>query len=149
MFRPCGERVFNSKIQKSSLCSNRLGIFNFNNDLLQTSSMIVDLAWALKLWPEIWKCLSHGGPSVLQISFLYVLILKFKLYPDFPTYCDFLQRQHSIRWTTQLLLQVTLRLIKKVFLLIALLKVEQVLSCLQHRSGETWLAFLFVKLIYV
>ena len=28
---------------------------------------------------------------------------------------------------------MTLRLIKKVFLLIALLKVEQVLSCLQHR----------------
>ena len=34
MFRPCGERVCNFKIQKSSLCSNRLRIFNFDNDLL-------------------------------------------------------------------------------------------------------------------
>ena len=31
MFRPCGERVCNFKIQKSSLCSNWLRIFNFDN----------------------------------------------------------------------------------------------------------------------
>ena len=31
MFRPCGERVCNFKIQKSSICSNRLRIFNFDN----------------------------------------------------------------------------------------------------------------------
>ena len=48
--------------------------------------MIVNLVWALKIWPGIWKCLSQGGLSVLQTSVLYVLILKFKLYLDFPTF---------------------------------------------------------------
>ena len=132
MFRPCGERVYNFKIQKSSRCSNRLRIFN-DNDWLQTSSMIAHLPWALKLWPGIWKCLPQGGPSVLQTPFLCVFILKFNLYLDFPTCCDFSQRQHSNRQITQLLLQVALCLINKVFLLKALWKVEQVLSCLQHR----------------
>ena len=97
MFRPCGERVCKFNIQKSSLYSNRLRIFSFDNDLLSTSSMIVNLAWTLKLWAGIWKCLSHGEQSVLQTSFLCVFILKFKLYLDFSIYCDFSQRQHSIR----------------------------------------------------
>ena len=109
------------------------GNFNFNNDLLQTSSMIVNLAWALKLSPCIRKCLSQGGPSVLETSFLCLFILKFNLHSDFPAYCDFSKRKHSIRQIMQLLLQVTLSLIKKAFLLKALWKVEQVLSCLQHR----------------
>ena len=30
----CGEKICNFKIQKSSICSNRLRIFNFDNDLL-------------------------------------------------------------------------------------------------------------------
>ena len=42
--------------RQSSLCSNRLRIFNFDNDVLSTSSIILNLAWALKLWPGIWKC---------------------------------------------------------------------------------------------
>ena len=98
--------------------------------------MIVNLASALKLWPVIRKCLSHGRPSVLQTSFLCVFILKFKLYLDFPTYCNFSQRQHFINVITQLLLQVTLCMSKKLFLLEALWKVEQVLSCLQHRLTD-------------
>ena len=40
--------------------------------------MTVNLASALKLWSAIWKSLSHGGPSVLQRSFLCVFILKFE-----------------------------------------------------------------------
>ena len=71
-----GERVCNLKIQKSSLCSNKLWIFNFDNDFLQTCSMIVNLAWTLKLCPGIWQCSLQGGPSVLQTSFLCVLSLS-------------------------------------------------------------------------
>ena len=133
MFRPCRERVCNFKIQKFSPCSNRLRIFSFLNDLLWTSSMIVNIAWTLKLWPGIWKCLSHGGSSVLQTSFLCVFILKFKLHSDFPTYCDFSQRVHSIRQITQLLLQETLCLIKRGFFLKTLWKAEQGFSFLQQK----------------
>ena len=110
-----GEKFCNFKMQKSSLCSNRLGIFNFNNDLLQTSSMIVNLAWPLKLSPCIRKYLSQGGPSVLETSFLCFFILKFNLHSDFPTYYDFSKRQHSIRQITQLLLQLTLSWLKSCF----------------------------------
>ena len=51
----------------------------------------------------------------------------------------------------QLLLQVRLCLIKKQFFLTALWNVEQVLRCLQqiNWSRETWLAFPFVKFLYV
>ena len=35
MFRPCGERICNFKTQKSSLFSNVLRIFDFDNDLFQ------------------------------------------------------------------------------------------------------------------
>ena len=37
MLRPWGESICNFKIQKFFLCFNRLRIFNFDNDLLQTS----------------------------------------------------------------------------------------------------------------
>ena len=79
------------------------------------------------------KCLPHGRPSVRQTSFLRVLVLKFKLYSDFPTYWDFWQSQPCIRQIMHLLLPVTLCLITKLFLLKALWKFEQDLSCLQHR----------------
>ena len=95
--------------------------------------MIVNIAWTLKLWPGIWKCLSHGAPSVLQTSFLCVFILTFKLHSDFPTYCDFLQRLHSVRQITQLLLQETLYLIRKLFLLKILWEAEQGFSFLQQK----------------
>ena len=34
----------------------------------------------MKLWLGIWKCLSHGGPSLLQTLFLCVFILKYNLF---------------------------------------------------------------------
>ena len=36
MLRPCGERVCNLEIRKSSLCFKRLQVFKFDNDLLAT-----------------------------------------------------------------------------------------------------------------
>ena len=112
MVRSCRERGCNFKIQKSS---NKLQICDFDNDLLSTSSMTVILAWALKLW-------------TISKRHFYVLLFIIKLYSDFLTHCDFLQRQHSIRDITQLFLQVSYFLLTKVFFINARWKAEQVLS---------------------
>ena len=71
-----GERISNLSIQKSSLCSKRLRPCCLGRDVLFIFLMIVNLAFSLNLCPAFLKCLSHGRPSALHTSFLWVLILK-------------------------------------------------------------------------
>ena len=51
---------------------------NFFNDSKQREHENYGLAFE--------NACQHGGPSVLQTSFLTVFILKFKLYSGFPTF---------------------------------------------------------------
>ena len=93
----------------------------------------------MKLWLGFWKCLLHSGPSVLQTLLLCVFILKFKLYSDFPTYSDFLQRQHSDT------LRSCLSDYEGAFVK-GTLKVEQVLIWLRHRIIDPVEYFLLLRL---
>ena len=129
--RPCRESACNFKILKFSLCCNRFRIFDLHNDPFLTCSVIVNLAWSLKLLPGIRKCLSHGGPSVLQTSFLWVSILKFKAYSNFPKAISRKCNIPSDKLRSCFTFNVYL--IVKVLLLKEFWKVKQVLNCLQHR----------------
>ena len=75
MIRPCGERVCNFKIQKSSLCSNRLRIFTSDDELLQTSSMIVNLVWAWN-YNLVFDNAYHKVDQLFSKHDFYVFILS-------------------------------------------------------------------------
>ena len=109
--------------------------------------MIANLAWALKFWPRILKMLitrwTICSPNIISMCFYFQFkaVFGFSYILRFFAKATFHQINNAAAFTA-------LCLIKKVFLLKALWKVGQVLSCLQHRLID-WLPFPFVKFLYV
>ena len=81
------EWMSNLRIQKFFLCSKRIRLCGLERDKMFVFSMIINLTCSLDLCRGFWKCLSHGGPSTLHTSFLWVWILEFMLYSNLSIYC--------------------------------------------------------------
>ena len=132
MLRPSGIRVFSRRIHLSSLCSSIDLVFSLSLVTFSSFSITVNFACFVKSWSCFWKCLSQGGPSILQTSFLCWLILRFSRHSDFPMYC-ILQMLHSIKYIRNVLLQLTVWNILYSFPVTLLLKSSVSLTCSQHR----------------
>ena len=124
MLKPSGYSVSNFRIQKFSLLISCWMRVSLALVVFLNWSIMVNFACLLKLWLSCWKCLQAVIVSTFSKSFRWLFSLMLTLVSAFPTNY-LLNKTHSIKYITQLLVQLTLWNILYIFLVWWLLKVEK------------------------
>ena len=147
--------VSNFWIQKFSLWIKRCRNISLAFFVLVSLSIIKNFACLVKLWFHSHKCLHANLVLEWEIftSFQWLFSLILKAVSGFPTYC-FLHNVHSINYMTYALEQLIWWKILYDFWICWLVKVDVVVTILQHRDlpfpkqGENFPAFKVLLFIF-